>query len=71
MSDGLADTNNTLTPAFIPTQDTTTEYSSIRIDGSTDLFRIGASSHGIYVHLVFRGQFIEKVLETWPMRTYE
>lgn len=71
MSDDLADARQTLTPAFIPTQDTTTKYSPVRINGSTDLFRIGTSTHGIYMHLIFCGQFTEEVMQAWPMQTYE
>ena len=63
--------DSTLTPAFIPTQDTPTEYLPIGINGSTDLFRIGASTHGVYMHLVFRRQFTEEVVQAWPIQTYE
>lgn len=60
--------DGTLTSTFIPTQDATTEYLLIRINGSADLFRVRASTHGIYMHLVFRGQFADKVLQAWTIQ---
>lgn len=41
-----------LTPAFISTEDPSSKYFTIRVNGSTNLFCIGSSTHGVYMHLI-------------------